>query len=375
LEFVIFTQNSKVEPSTYRLTRKNRFSLLQEIEVNTMARVATLLPVERFEVPGAVIPEALTFHFENDHSEAAIIAACSNAEFLFVPANYPPITARIIENIPTVRMIQSHGTGFNRIDTAAAARLEIPVANVPGLNSGTVAEYVIGLIIALQRRIVVADREIKAGKYTAARRDLFKQGLNEITGSRLGIVGMGAIGRRVAKLAGILGASVMYHDLYRADAQLESELKIEYTTLEKLLSGSDIVTVHVPLTTGTAGLMGEKEIGAMPRGSILINACRGEVVDQMVLADALETGHLHGAAIDTVSPEPPPPEHPLLNLSPVARDRLILTPHIAGITDQAFGRLLNHALSNISRVVSGKPPENVVNGVLEARLRKNKEKH
>jgi phosphoglycerate dehydrogenase-like enzyme len=176
----------------------------------------------------------------------------------------------------------------------------------PGQNSGTVAEYVIGLIIALQRRIFVADREIKAGQYAAARRDLFKQGLNEITGSRLGIVGMGAIGRRVAKLAGILGASVMYHDLYRAGAQL-------------------------------------------------------------ALADALETGHLHGAAIDTVSPEPPPPDHPLLNLSPAARDRLILTPHIAGITDQAFGRLLNHALANISRVASGKPPENVVNGVFAAR--------
>ena len=103
-----------------------------------MARVTTLLPVERFKVPGAVIPEDLEFHFESDHSEAAVIAACGNADFLFVPANYPPITDRIIENIPTVRMIQSHGTGYDKIDTAAAARLKIPVANVPGQNSGTV---------------------------------------------------------------------------------------------------------------------------------------------------------------------------------------------------------------------------------------------
>lgn len=118
------------------------------------------------------------------------------------------------------------------------------------------------------------------------------------------------------------------------------------------------------LSGETAGLIGKKEIGAMPRGSILINTSRGEVVDQRALADAMETGHIDGAAVDTVSPEPPPPDHPLLNLSPAARDRLILTPHIAGITDQAFVRLLNSALANISRVVSGKPPENVVNGVL-----------
>ena len=178
---------------------------------------------------------------------------------------------------------------------------------------------------------------------------------------------MGAIGRRVAKLAGILDASVAYHDLYRIDAQLETELNLEFVTLDELLTKSDIISIHVPLTGETAGLIGKKEIGAMTRGSILINTSRGEVVDQRALADAMETGHIDGAAVDTVSPEPPPPDHPLLNLSPAARDRLILTPHIAGITDQAFGRLLNNALANISRVVSGKPPENVVNGIFEAK--------
>jgi len=332
-----------------------------------MARVTTLLLVERFKVPGAVIPGDLEFQFETDLSEDAIIAACRNADFLFVPANYPPITDRIIENIPTVRMIQSHGTGYNRIDIEAAARLKLPVANVAGQNAMTVAEFTIALIIALQRRMIVSDREIKTGSYSEVRKDCFKQGLREIGGCRLGIVGMGAIGRRVAKLAGILGASVAYHDLYRAGVQLETELNLEYVTLDELLTKSDIISIHVPLTGETAGLMGKEEIGAMPRGSILINTSRGEVVDQMALADAMETGHIGGAAVDTVSPEPPPPDHPLLNLSPAARDRLILTPHIAGITDQAFGRLLNNALANISRVVSGKPPENVVNGIFKAR--------
>lgn len=332
-----------------------------------MARVATLLPVERFNVPGAVIPAELEFRFETDHSEAAIIGVCRNADFLFVPASYPAITARILKNIPSIRMIQSHGAGYNKIDTGAAARLNIPVANVPGQNASTVAEFAIALMIALQRRMIVSDREIKAGKYTAVRKDLFKAGLHEVGGSRLGLVGMGAIGRRVARIARLLGAAVAYHDLYRADSHLETELGLQYKAFYDLLSSCDVLSLHVPLTEKTQALIGEEEIGRMPRGSILINTSRGEVVDQQALAAALESGHIRGAAVDTLSPEPPPSDHPLLNLSETARDRLILTPHAAGITDPALARLLNNALANIARAASGKPPKNVVNGVLSAR--------
>lgn len=115
------------------------------------------------------------------------------------------------------------------------------------------------------------------------------------------------------------------------------------------------------------GLIGRQELRMMRPGGLLINTSRGEVVDQVALAEALESGHLGGAAIDTVSPEPPPPDHPLLNLSPEARDRLLITPHIAGISRGALNRMLREALSNVFRVASGEAPKHVVNGVLEAR--------
>ena len=332
-----------------------------------MALVLTFVPKKQFEDPGVTIPEGLELQFETVLSEDTVIAACRNKDFLLVGANYPIVSAKILENIPSIRMVQSHGTGYDKIDIDTAARLSIPVANSPGQNSTTVAEFTLALIIALQRRMIVSDREIKAGNYSEVRKSSIASGLNEIRDCRIGFVGLGVIGKLVAKIAGLLGARMAYYDVYRADKDLEMKLGLEYKPLDNLLASSDMVSLHVPLTEETRTIIGKRELGLMIQGSLLINTSRGDVVDQEALADALESGHIGGAAIDTVSPEPPPSDHPLLNLSLAARDRLILTPHIAGVTDPAFVRLTNSALANITRVVSGKPPENVVNGVKEAR--------
>jgi phosphoglycerate dehydrogenase-like enzyme len=334
-----------------------------------MTLVLTFVPKKQFDVPGVIIPKGLGLQFETILSEDAVIAACRNKDFLLVGANYPIVSAKILENIPSIRMVQSHGTGYDKIDIDAAARLSIPVANSPGQNAMTVAEFTLSLIIALQRRMIVLDREIKAGNYSEIRKSSISSGLNEIRDCRIGFVGLGTIGKLVAKIAGLLGARMAYHDVYRADKDLEMELRLDYKSLDKLLASSDIVCLHVPLTEQTKKIIGKRELELMPQGSLLINTSRGEVVDQAALADALGSGHIGGAAIDTVSPEPPPPDHPLLNLSLAARDRLILTPHIAGVTDPAFVRLTNSALANIERVAAGKPPENVVNGIKEARER------
>ncbi len=332
-----------------------------------MALVLTFVPKKQFEAPGVIIPEGLDLQFETILSEDTVIAACKNKDVLLVGANYPIVSAKILENIPSIRMVQSHGTGYDKIDIDAAARLSIPVANAPGQNSMTVAEFTLSLIIALQRQIIVSDREIKSGNYSEVRKSSIASGLNEIRDCRIGFVGLGTIGKLVAKIAGLLGARMAYHDIYRTGKDLEMELGLEYKPLDNLLASSDMVSLHVPLTDQTHGMIGKREIGLMPKRSLLINTSRGEVVDQAALADALESGHIGGAAMDTISPEPPPSGHPLLNLSLAARDRLILTPHIAGVTDPAFVRLTNSALANIERVAAGKPPENVVNGIKEAR--------
>ena len=328
-------------------------------------KVLSILPRKRFEEAGVVLPEELDVRFDEVLTEKEIVSACQGVDFLLVPAAYPDIPSRIIENIPTVRMIQTTGTGYNRIDIRTAARLGIPVANSPGRNVTTVAEFTLALIIALQRHLVVSDREIKAGQYSQAREHFFKSGSREVAEAIVGIIGFGEIGRKVAELTLSLGASVSYFDVERAPQGFEKKLGVAFKPLEELLASCDVISVHVPLTDRTRGMIGPREFRLKPRGALLINTSRGEVVDQKALAEALERGHLGGAALDTVYPEPLPPHDPLLRISPSARDRLLLTPHIAGMTKGAMHRMLTDAIRNILRAASGEPPEHVVNGILK----------
>jgi phosphoglycerate dehydrogenase-like enzyme len=331
------------------------------------AKVFSILPLKRFEEAGVLLPEALGFRFDEVLTEKEIVSACQDVDFFLVPAAYPDITSRIIENIPSVRMIQTTGTGYNRINIQSAARLGIPVANSPGRNVTTVAEFTLALLIALQRHLVISDREIKAGQYPRAREHFFEAGSREVAESGIGIIGFGKIGRKVTELALSLGASVSYYDMERAPAGLENELGVAFKPLDELLATCDGISLHVPLTDRTRGMMGSREFRLMPEGALLINTSRGEVVDQKALAEALEAGHLGGAALDTVYPEPLPPDDPLLHLSPSARDRLLITPHIAGMTRGAMNRMLSGAIGNILRAASGQSPEHVVNGVLKVR--------
>jgi len=180
-------------------------------------------------------------------------------------------------------------------------------------------------------------------------------------------VGFGAIGRKVAQVAGLLGARVSYFDVLRPDRAIEEQLQVIYKDFDDLLRTSEAVSIHTPLTKQTYHLIGRRELRLMAAGSILINTARGEIVAPEALADALEDEHLMGAAIDTLYPEPPPPDHPLLNLSKAARDRLLITPHVAGTTKSAFRRMLSQAIANIAAVAVGHPPKHVVNGVLKPR--------
>lgn len=313
------------------------------------------------------LPAGWKFDFIAGADEDEIIAACRGADFLLVPPAHHPITARVLENIPSVRLVQSTGVGFDKIDIAAAARLGIPVANSSGQNATAVAEFTIGLLIALQRRLVISDRETKGGNFELIRGNLLSEGLKEVRDTRLGLVGCGAIGREVARLAGMMGAQVSYFKRHRLPEEVEAELGISFQPFNELLATNEVVSIHVPLNEQTRGMIGRRELALLPPGALLINTARGEIVDQEALAEALESGHLGGAAIDTIYPEPPPRDHPLLKLSGEARDRLLLTPHLAGVTVGAFSRLLRAALANLKRVAGGEPPQNVVNGVCEAR--------
>ena len=332
-----------------------------------MMQMLSILPKIRFTKTGVALPVEFKIHFSDARREEDIIKACRGMDFLFVPAAFPPITATVLAHIPTVRMIQSAGAGYDQIDVESAAAMGIPVANSPGQNTGTVAELALAMIIALQRRMLQADREIKAGRYQPMRERLFQIGLPELGSTTLGLIGLGAIGRKMAQVTELLGASILYYDVNRLSAEEEEALKVTYKPLHELLAMCDVVSLHVPLTPTTRGLIGADALARMPAGAYLVNTARGELIKPVALAEALENGHIAGAALDTLAPEPPPSDHPLLNLSPNARDRLLLTPHIAGTTQGAFFRMLTAALKNIQTVALGGIPRHVVNGIAAAR--------
>ena len=327
-----------------------------------MPEVVSLVSPERFTRLKVDLPEEWRFHFLDPAGEDELIAACRGADFLLARSGFSiKITRRVIENAHSLKLIQMDGVGCDTVDLEAAARCGIPVANNAGQNAGAVAEHTIGLLIALQRCVPVADREIKKGAYGQIREQLLAAGLKEIRDCAVGLVGLGAIGRETARLVHAMGAKVSYFDLFRASGEVEAALQAEYKTLDELLAESDVISMHVPLTEKTRDLIGRREFGRLRPGALFINTARGEVVDQAALAEALESGRLGGAALDTLSPEPPPPDHPLLNLSPAARDRLLLTPHVAGLTVGAARRMLLNALENMARVARGDAPHNIVN--------------
>lgn len=266
-----------------------------------------------------------------------------------------PVTAEHIERAARLRFVQTPSHGFDHVDVDAAAARGIPVANVgtSGAEAATVAEHAFGLMLACAKRLPDGHTALREGRWP--NQELLRAGLTELQGKTLGIVGLGAIGREVAKRARAFEMRVLYHDVLEApDA---GELGISRVSLDELLGGSDAVTVHVPLVESTRGLIGAAELERMKPGAILVNTSRGPVVDNAALAEACTAGRVV-AGVDVFDPEPPPPDHPLLGVPNV-----VLSPHVAGVTGESVRRIMAAALENVRRFARGEAPRDVVNGV------------
>jgi len=293
-----------------------------------------------------------------------IIAAAKDAICLLVPAPYPLITEEIINALPQLKLIQTAGAGYDKVDIQAAARAGIPVSNTPGENAISVAELVLAVIINLQRSMIGADRQIKkgGGRYQPVREKILAHGTTELSGSKWGIVGLGQLGSKVAQLGKMLGVEVSYFNR-RRKLEIEEKLQINYLDLEELLAASDVVIVCMALAAETQKLIGAREMKLMKPTSLLVNVGRGGIVDEVALVEALAAGQIGGAALDTLETEPLPDDHPVLALPEEILDRVFLTPHLGGVTVQALNRMLNTALENCLRVMKGEKPRAVVNGV------------
>jgi phosphoglycerate dehydrogenase-like enzyme len=248
------------------------------------------------------------------------------------------------------------GAGVDRLDRASIEKRGIPVANVPGGSNGALAEYATASASTLLRRLAWASREVRTGNYVAFRKRLLTDNVGGLDGLTVGVVGLGVVGLAVADAFHRQGCRIVYCDPAPADAARAKALGAEQLDLKELLAASDVVTLHVPLLPTTTGLIGAAEIALMKPGAILIQASRGGVVDEATLAEALQSGHLGGAAIDVYSSEPPSSDNPLLGLTAEAADRTILTPHIAGVTRQAAAFLFRSAWQNVERVLIEKQP-------------------
>ncbi|MDZ4165717.1 MAG: hydroxyacid dehydrogenase [Smithellaceae bacterium] len=278
---------------------------------------------------------------------AADVAGCD--AILARTANFP---ARVIEAGDRLKVISRHGIGTDNIDVAKATERGIWVTYAPESNANTVAEYTIGCLIALARQFIRADRETRAGNWEIRNK---LTGL-DLEGMVLGIVGLGRIGRRVARKAALgLDMQVLGYDPFLPPSQFPEQVR-PVATIEELLSAADFVTLHLPATEATRGSFGGKEFKRMKPSAYFINAARGDIVDEAALLASLQHGEIAGAALDVFVQEPADRDNPLFSL-----DNVLVTPHNAALTRQCMTRMALHAAQGIDEVLSGKRPTWPVN--------------
>jgi phosphoglycerate dehydrogenase-like enzyme len=317
--------------------------------------VVCLRPEADFARVDALPPPSLSVRYCGP-ADAAVPSYLRTARGMVIPAVGPKLPAQLFENT-ALRLVQVTGAGVDRVDPAIVKNQNIPVANIPGGSNSAIAEYVMTTASVLLRRLAYADAEIKAGRYTEWRARMLTLNLGGLEDALVGIVGLGVIGLAVARLARRCGCRVCYHDSASPNAAAAAELQASPVSLDELLSAADVVSLHVPLLPVTTGLIGALELARMRPGAVLIQASRGGIVDEAALAAALQAGHLAGAAVDVYSTEPPGADNPLFALEGEARNRILFTPHIGGVTRQASTFLFRTAWQNVERVlVDGQPP-------------------
>lgn len=324
-----------------------------------MFKVCCFRPKSDFEEVNFRIPETVEVVFCTDYREEAMISACNNVDAILAPSPYPRIPRKVIEAGKNLKLIQLTGAGFDTVDLEAAKETGVKVANVSGGNARAVAEYTLLVAGVLGRRLITSFSMTNKG-YEETRSEVLSNSQWEFARRTFGIIGMGRIGKEVARMANFFGIKILYYDLQRSSENIEAELGAKYVSLHDLLEAADVVTIHVPLNDQTRDLISYEELKRMKSSAHIINADRGGIINESALIWALENEEIAGAAIDSFVTEPLPGEHPLAKFSIATREKLLLTPHIAGGTVQSFQRMFDASWNNILRVARGEMPENLV---------------
>jgi phosphoglycerate dehydrogenase-like enzyme len=280
-------------------------------------------------------------------SAAEIAAAIREAEYLLGFPRFLPDEA--YTEAKRLKLVQVLSAGYDYVNIAGARKARIPICANGGANSVAVAEHALMLMLAVYRKLVTFHQNVAAGRWHQG----IPRTVNiyEMEGKTVGLVGLGNIGRQVARRVRAFDAQVTYYDVWRRSPQEEEELGVQYAPLDTLLATADIVSLHVPLNESTRHLVNAQALGRMKPTAILINTCRGEVVDERALIAALQQGRILAAGLDTQEKEPPDPHNPLLQLPNVT-----LTPHSAGPTVDSFRKRFHNGYVNVERVARGQPP-------------------
>src|SRR2546426_3626764 len=270
---------------------------------------------------------------------------------------YAKMTARVIEKLDRCKIIARYGIGVDNVDLIAATRAKILVTNVPDYCIDEVSDHALALLLALARRVVAADSAVKGGAWDV----VAHAGVRRLRGQTLGLLGFGKIAKAVALKVQPLGMKVLVYDPY-LEPELVTRHGAEAVSLDRLLAEADAISIHVPLSPETRNLIGPRELARMKPTAFLINTSRGGIVDEQAVAIALKENRLGGAALDVLSPEPPPLDHPLRQAPNV-----ILTPHLAFYSRESVIKLQTKAAEEVARALRGESPRSPVNREVLAR--------
>lgn len=274
------------------------------------------------------------------------------AAVIVSPSQYSVELARLT---PSVRLVQTTSAGTDMIDKQTLGELGIRVANNGGGNAISVAEHTITLLVSVFRKMQLQFNTVQAGEWMGDIRNNWFSQAHEIAGKTVGVVGLGRIGSRVARRLQGWECDIIYYDVVNIPEELERELNATRVSLDELLQTADIVTLHVPLNRSTTKLISDREFDLMKPTAVLINACRGPVVDEAALLRAIQEKKIMAAGLDVLEEEPTPTDNPLFGY-----DNVLITPHLASFTQESGERSRAFAMYNTAKVARGEDPESIV---------------
>ncbi len=265
-----------------------------------------------------------------------------------------PVPGDLVQAAGSLKLVQVTGAGTDRMNLSELTSLGVRVANHGGGKADAVAEHTIALMLGVYRKLHLLFSSVRAGRWGRDVRHCQPYESRELTGKTVGIVGLGHIGKEVARRLQGWKCGLLYYDVVAPAPEVERQLKLRRASLDDLLEASDVVALLVPLTNGTRGMIGERELAMMKPTAILVNTCRGPVVDERALIEALRNGTIMGAGLDVTDPEPPDPDNPLLRM-----DNVVATPHRSSAVPEAAEKSRAFAVRNAARVAMGGEPLSV----------------